>query len=174
MRPIPDRLTPLECWPVHMTRQDKVHALIYYYFSKFGANLLHKGEVQLHGHSIQELPNSVYTSQPRYIWLLRHAMHGLFENMHSQFRAGALHYCSLVHYTWTHPCLNQYAPAACSLIFYTVRFWSSEVELHFTWGTLSSTSSLVVFFYMITLFKIIYNLYRNMITKCNIIECITR
>ena len=23
MRPIPDRLTPLECWPVHMTRQDK-------------------------------------------------------------------------------------------------------------------------------------------------------
>ena len=22
MRPIPDRLTPLECWPVHMTRQD--------------------------------------------------------------------------------------------------------------------------------------------------------
>ena len=24
MRPIPDRLTPLECWPVHMTRQDKI------------------------------------------------------------------------------------------------------------------------------------------------------
>ena len=23
MRPIPDRLTPLDCWPVHMTRQDK-------------------------------------------------------------------------------------------------------------------------------------------------------
>ena len=23
MRPNPDRLTPLECWPVHMTRQDK-------------------------------------------------------------------------------------------------------------------------------------------------------
>ena len=22
MRPIPDRLTPLECWPVHMTRQE--------------------------------------------------------------------------------------------------------------------------------------------------------
>ena len=25
MRPIPDRLTPLECWPVHMTRQDKAN-----------------------------------------------------------------------------------------------------------------------------------------------------
>ena len=23
MRPIPDRLTPLECWPVQDTRQDK-------------------------------------------------------------------------------------------------------------------------------------------------------
>ena len=27
MRPIPDRLTPLECWPVHMTRQDKTDGL---------------------------------------------------------------------------------------------------------------------------------------------------
>ena len=25
MRPIPDRLTPLECWPVHMTRQETAY-----------------------------------------------------------------------------------------------------------------------------------------------------
>ena len=38
MRPIPDRLTPLECWPVHMTRQDKtrVHSRLGYLLSYSG------------------------------------------------------------------------------------------------------------------------------------------
>ena len=43
MRPIPDRLTPLECWPVHKTRQDKTIQYHANYYPLHGAAVFAEG-----------------------------------------------------------------------------------------------------------------------------------
>ena len=61
MRPIPDRLTPLECWPVHMTRQDK--KLLMWPFVRL-PNLALEGNYTAVEGNYMDLEETTHTSYP--------------------------------------------------------------------------------------------------------------